>query len=125
MYESYLSHREEFGGKNTMIDRIDNNGNYCKGNTRWVKADKQARNKRKYKNNKSGITGVSHLKTKYGDYWTARISHPKIGKEICKLFSIEKLGYDEAFKLACDYREYLVNFANEEFDAGYSDSHGL
>ena len=44
MYESYKFHVEEFGEKNTQIDRIDSNKNYCKENCRWVTCKEQARN---------------------------------------------------------------------------------
>ena len=44
MYKSYLEHCEEFGEKNTTIDRADNNGNYEKSNCRWATWTIQSRN---------------------------------------------------------------------------------
>ena len=45
MYESYLKHVQDFGEKNTQIDRINVNGDYQKSNCRWANLSEQARNK--------------------------------------------------------------------------------
>lgn len=46
MYESYLEHVKKFWEKQTTIDRIDANWNYCKDNCRWATYSEQNRNKR-------------------------------------------------------------------------------
>lgn len=44
MYESFISHVEKHGLRNTTLDRIDVNSNYCKENCRWATITEQMNN---------------------------------------------------------------------------------
>lgn len=46
LYESYVIHKNEFGEKNTTLDRIDVEKNYTKDNIRWATLVEQQNNTR-------------------------------------------------------------------------------
>lgn len=79
MWPSYMSHLEKYG-KDTYIDRIDNNSGYSGRNCRWVTASENMMNRSNAKliNGKSfkeweKITGIKEmtLRMRYGRYgWT-------------------------------------------------------
>ena len=45
MYEDYLKHCEEFGEKDTQIDRVNGDGNYELGNCKWSTREEQNNNR--------------------------------------------------------------------------------
>lgn len=56
MYESFLEHSKKYGGRNTSLDRIDNDGDYCKENCRWATLQEQFRTRRGRKSAKFYMT---------------------------------------------------------------------
>ena len=46
MYESYLEHCEKFWARQTTIDRINVDWDYCKENCKWSTYEEQNKNKR-------------------------------------------------------------------------------
>lgn len=109
------------------IDHINKNtGDNRLKNLRVVERTVNLRNKGMYLNNKTGATGVC-LNTKTNQwgtiqYWVARwydISGVLRGKH----FRLDRLGSDEAFRLACEYRAKMIQQLNEQ-GASYSDTHG-
>lgn len=46
MYDSFLEHMSIYGKRQTTIDRIDSDKNYCKTNCRWATWKQQAESKK-------------------------------------------------------------------------------
>lgn len=46
MYESFIKHEKQHGGRQTTLGRIDNDGSYSKQNCRWETAKQQGNNRR-------------------------------------------------------------------------------
>lgn len=88
-------------------------------NLRLVYQKINSRNTKLSKNNTSGITGVSFSSSR--NTWQAYINGVN-GREI-KNFCVSIYGYDEAFKMACEYRKFLLEKHNA-LGAHYSEAHG-
>lgn len=134
---SYLAHRiiwEMHHGaiqNNMSIDHIngnslDNNIN----NLRLVPHKINVRNCKQRIDNKSGAVGVVYIesvdnragRTCISKRWVAQWSDLD-HKRKSKSFSIKKCGYDEAFHLACEWRDKMISELNAQ-GAGYTDRHG-
>lgn len=86
MYASYLQHSQIFSEKETTIDRIDNNKNYCKENCRWVTKAEQQKNKRniifvRKNSNEEFVSLLQYCNThnlKYGTMYDRYKHHSKL-----------------------------------------------
>lgn len=89
----FLNFLNDMGSRpdSTSLDRVDNNGNYCKTNCRWVNSRTQSHNKSfpKESNSTSKYRGVSLRKS--SGKWTARIGNGNGGYEYLGDFMTEEL----------------------------------
>lgn len=124
----WLFHREEVQG-GFVIDHIDRNPrNNTIQNLRVIPLCMNPRNATKYTNNTTGTTGVSYrFQVDARDGSTSErfvaMWNDLNGKRKSKSFSILRYGHEQAFHLACDYRNKMIQELNAQ-GAGYSDTHG-
>jgi hypothetical protein len=132
-FVSYLCHRIIYelhnGGVGIKpIDHVDRNRtNNLISNLRVTTNSVNNRNRSMSVANSSGVVGVSKKVNtdKSGlvrEYWGAYFANSE-GKKVNKYFSIDRLGNEVAFKMACQYRVDMLEHRNKE-GAGYSEGHG-
>lgn len=126
----YLTHRvvyEMFNGEieeGYDIDHIDGNSRNNKiENLRPVKHVTNMRNCKKRSDNKTGVTGVFRFTSRHGTNYFSAVWKALDGKQRSKTFSTTKYGDADAFRLACEYREKMIEELNNQ-GAGYTERHG-
>lgn len=88
MYQSYKEHCDEYWEKETTIDRIDVNWDYCKENCRWATMTEQQNNR----------SNNSFVEIDGKRYWV---------KEFAEKY---KLKYDTAKFRMRKYREWKMSY---------------
>lgn len=93
-------------------------------NLRVVTHRENNRNQGMYKNNNTGITGVTFWEDSLGRGGYRATVYLETGKKKTKYFSCLKHGKSDAFRLASEWRVRMLEELNQN-NAGYTERHGL
>lgn len=119
-FTNFLRDLGERPSEDYTLERLNVNEDYTPDNCVWIEKNKQSRNRRRHKNNMSGVTGVYFHKQ---GKWVATWNEYPTNKPKSKSFSVNKYGYEESFILACEARREAIKIQNK-LGAGYSNNHG-
>lgn len=105
-----------------VIDHLDRNPfNNKISNLKVKTAAENNRNMPKNKNNKTGITGIFYEENGNFKYYVATWSVE--GKAKSKRYSLLKYTAEKAFELACQYRQKMLEYLNQN-GCNYEENHG-
>lgn len=117
-FENFMNDMRDGYSEDMTLERKDVNKEYSIGNCEWISKKDQALNKGRYKNNKTGYTGISEQDRKYGPVLVATIQNPKIGKPVIKTRNLLKISREQALE------ELLVWLEEKRREFGYKETHG-
>lgn len=118
VFENFYNDMFSTYNDNLTLERVDVNSNYCKENCIWLTKEEQAKNKRRYKTNKLGVSGVYRSYNKGVPCLRARIQDSSTGRRLTKTLSLNKYEEGEALKI-------LEGWLKEQrVELGYGESHG-
>lgn len=111
-----------------QIDHIDGDRSNNKiSNLRLVEPTVNQQNRSMNRNNSTGVTGVSYAERMQpsGEVFSKfTATYYYKAKKKGKAFSVQKYGYDEAFRLACEWREDQLAKLGQDGLVFYTDRHG-
>lgn len=114
LFENFFRDMGQPPSSKHQLDRIDNDGNYCKNNCRWVLPKDNCNNRTLY-HNKTGYTGVSENTSKqgrYSAYFSVNRKHVHVGT-----FDSPELAYKARVEAIKNYNsEHGTNLKYIEFE---------
>ncbi len=116
-FQNFIKDMDSSYEKGLTLERTDVNGDYCKSNCVWLAKALQAKNKRMYKTNSVGLSGVNIIFNKGIETVQARFQSSH--KRYKKTWSLVKYTKEVALELA---REWLT-MKYKEFNFGIT--HGI